>query len=132
MAYSVKPELISLIAGSTFADGDLYKFIDTDAQGHAILMDTTGNNLPVGVLYGRTYTTSTEAEAVPVAVSGVVKVRLAASTASVGNWIAASSAALGIAPTTDAYVFGKIIAGTSGTTGRIASVLVLRGPLSTP
>lgn len=132
MAYSEKPVLISLTAGTTFADGDLYKFVDIDAQGHAIIMDTTGNNLAAGVLYGRTATTSTEAEVVPVAIGGVVKVRLAASTMAVGNWVAASSAGLGVAPSTDGYVMGKLVAGTSGTTGRIASMLFINGPLSTP
>ena len=132
MAYSESPVLVSFIAGTTFADGDVYKFVDMDAQGHVIIMDTTGNNLAVGILYGRTATTSTEAEAVPVAISGVAKVRLAASTAAAGNWIAASSAGLGIAPSTDGYVLGKLVAGTSGTTGRIGSMLFINGPLSTP
>lgn len=133
MAYSESAQVVSIIAGTTFADADLYKFIDLDASGHAILMDTTGNNLAIGTLYGRTNTTSsTGSEAVPVAISGVVKVRMAGSTAAIGNWVAASSAALGIAPSTDGYVFGRIVEGTSGTTGRVASVLVIRGPLSTP
>lgn len=132
MGYSEKPVLASFIAGTTFADGDLYKFLDMDAQGHVIVMDTTGNNLAVGVLYGRTATTSTEAEAVPVAIGGVVKVRLANSTMAAGNWVAASSAGLGIAPSTDGYVMGKLVSGTSGTTGRIGSMLFINGPLGAP
>ena len=132
MAYSDNPMITSIIAGTTFATADLYKFIDLDAQGHAILMDTTGNNLAFGVLYGVTKTTSTEAEAVPVAYGGVVKVQALASTMSVGNWVAASSSGLATAPSTDGYVFGRVIEGTSGAAGRILTVAVIRGPLSTP
>lgn len=133
MAYSVEPTIVSVLAGTTFADGDVYKFVDLDASGNAIIMDTTGNNLAFGVLYGRTNTTSsTGSEAVPVAVAGVVKVRAAGSTMAVGNWVAASSAGLAIAPSTDGYVVGRIIAGTSGTTGRILTMSFIRGPLNTP
>jgi len=133
MAYSEKAQLISVVAGTTFADTDLYKFVILDTDGKAILADnSTGNMLALGTLYGRTATTSTDAEAVPIAIGGVVKVRMAASTAAAGNWVGCSSAALGAAPTTNSYVFGRIVEGTSGTTGRIASVAVIRGPLSTP
>lgn len=132
MAYSDQAQLTSIIAGTTFAAGDLYKFLDLDAQGHCIIMDTTGNNLPVGVLYGVTKTTSTEAEAVPVAYGGVVKVQALASTMSVGNWVAASSSGMAVAPSTDGYVFGRVIEGTSGAAGRILTVIVSRGPLNTP
>jgi hypothetical protein len=133
MAYSEKAQLISVVAGTTFADTDLYKFIVLDTDGKAIVADnSTGNMLVLGTLYGRTATTSTDAEAVPIAIGGVVKVRMAASTAAAGNWVACSSAGLGVAPTTNNYVFGRIVDGTSGTTGRIASVAVIRGPLSTP
>ena len=54
MAYSEGAQIITMIAGTTFADGDLYKFLDVDTDGKVILMDTTGNNLSIGTLYGRT------------------------------------------------------------------------------
>lgn len=132
MAYSDAPQLTSVIAGTTFSSTALYKFVVLDTDGHAIDPNTTGNVLPFGVLYGVTKTTSTDAEAVPVAYGGVVKVQANASTLSVGNYVAASTDGYAAAPTTDAYVFGVCVEGSSGAAGRILTVAVIRGPLSTP
>jgi hypothetical protein len=133
MAVSENATVGSRIAGSTFSTGDLYKGVVINSSGHVVVPDTTGNILAAGVLYGRTGTTSgAGSEVVPVATAGVVKVRMAASTLSAGDVIGFSTAGLGIAPTTDAYVFGEIVYGSSGTTGRVVSVQVIRGPLGTP
>lgn len=131
MAFSEKAELVSVVAGTTFSSTSLYKFVVINASGHVVDPNTTGNVFPFGVLYGRTNSTSAAGnEAVPVAYAGVVKVKAAASTLSHGQFIGASTAGFAIAPTTDAYTFGTILKGSSGAAGRIISVLVTRGPLS--
>ncbi len=133
MAYSESPTVISMVAGATFSTADLYKFVVVNTSGMVVLPNTTGNVYPIGTLYGVTSTTSsTGVQAVPVATAGVVKVQMAASTAADGNFVGSSTAGLGIAPTTDAYTFGIIVNGSSGAAGRVHSVLVARGPLSTP
>lgn len=129
MAYSNEPQLVSIKAGTTFPSTALYKFVILDTDGNAIDPNTTGNVLPFGVLYGVTKTTSTDSEAVPVAYGGVVKVQANASTLSVGNYVACSTDGYAIAPTTDGYVFGICIEGSSGAAGRILTVATIRGPL---
>lgn len=131
-AYSESADIVSVVAATTFAASDLYKFVVIDGNGNCILPNTTGNVLPFGVLYGRTTTTSTGAQAVPVAISGIVKVQMAASTEAAGGFIGSSTVGLGIAPSSDAYVAGQIVSGSSGSAGRIHTVKLLSGPLDTP
>jgi hypothetical protein len=131
MAFSESVTLVSVTAGTTFASTDLYKFVVLDG-GTVVVPNTTGNVLPFGVLYGITATTSTDANAVPVAIDGIAKVRMAASTLAAGDHIGSSTAGLGIAPSTDGYVAGVIVSGSSGSANRIASVKLFTGPLSTP
>lgn len=130
MAYSESAQIVSMDSGSTFAATDLYKFVVNTTAG-VVLPNTTGNVLPIGVLYGRTSTTNS-GQAVPVAIGGVVKVNMAASTLAAGDFVGSSTAGLGIAPTTDAYTAGQIVAGSSGGAGRKVSVKLFGGPLSTP
>ena len=133
MAFSEGADQVSVVAGATFTTADMYKFVVLDSSGHAVLPNTTGNVLPFGVLYGRTSTTSAAgSQAVPVAVSGVVKVQMAASTLAAGAFIGSSTAGLGIAPTTDAYTAGQILSGSSGGAGHIVSAKLFSGPLNTP
>ncbi len=133
MAFS-DAKIRSFVAGATFSTSDMYKFVVVNANGDVVLPNTTGNVYPVGVLYGRTSTTSsTGSQAVPVAVAGAVKVQMAASTLSLGQFVASSTAGLGIAPSTDAYTIGPIIGGSSGAVGRINTVQWQGvGPLSAP
>lgn len=133
MAISNQAQVVSVVAGATFSSADLYKFVVLNTSGHAVLPNTTGNVLPFGVLYGYTGTTSAAgSQAVPVAIGGIVKVQMAASTLAVGNYVGSSTAGLGIAPTTDAYTAGVIVKGSSGAAGRISSIKWIDGPLSTP
>jgi hypothetical protein len=134
MAVSIDPTIVSMVAGATFSSGDMYKFVVTDSSGHAVLPSSTGNVLPDGVLYGRTSTTSAAgSQAVPVAIGGIVKVRMAASTLDAGDFVASSTAGMGIAPTTDSYTAGRIVRGSSGGVNRVVSVNFFKtGPLSTP
>lgn len=133
MAITESADIVSVTAATTFAGTDLYKFVVLEAgTGNAILPNTTGNVLPFGVLYGVTRTTSTDAEAVPVAISGIVKLQLAASTQAAGDFVGSSTLGLGIVATTDAYVAAQIVSGSSGSAGRVVSAKLLSGPLSVP
>jgi hypothetical protein len=136
MAWTEGANIQSFTAGATFSTADLYKFVvvASSQDRTVVLPNTTGNILPVGTLYGRTSTTSAAgSQAVPVAVSGAVKVNMAASTLAAGQFVASSTAGLGIAPTTDAYTIGPIVAGSSGAAGRINTVQWTGvGPLSAP
>jgi len=133
MAYSEDATIVSKVAGSTFAESDLYRFVVIDSSGHVVIPNTTGNVLPFGTLYGRTSTTSAAGtQTVPVAISGVAKVQMAASTLSVGDYVASSTDGYGQAPSTDAYTAGQIVSGSSGGAGRIVSAKLFSGPLGTP
>jgi hypothetical protein len=124
MAYSEQPVVVSAVAGATFSTADLYKLVTLTASGEVII-STSSDTFAFGSLYGRTGTTSsTGVQAVPVAVGGVVKVQLAASTLKAGKWIAGSSVGLGVAPTSELAAFGRIVSGSSGAAGRVVSVLV--------
>jgi len=129
MAFTESAQKVSVIAATTFAAADVYKMVSLNASGQAGVALSTGNILPFGVLYGRTSTTSAAgSEAVPVAISGVVKVRLAASTLSAGDYIAASTLGFGVAPSTDGYAAAQILSGSSGNI-RVVSAKLLTGPL---
>jgi len=138
MAYTETATIVSIVAGATFSSGDLYKFVVVDSSGNVVLPNTTGNVLPIGSLYGRTATTaSAGSQAVPVAISGVAKVQMSVSTLAAGDFVGAGDSGstnigFGIAPTTDAYTAGQIVSGSSGARGRIVSVNLFTGPLSTP
>ena len=133
MAFTESADITSVIAGATFGSTELYKFVVLDSSGHAVTPDTTGNVLPYGVLYGITSTTvAAGSQAVPVAIGGVVKVQMASSTIAAGGFIGSSTDGLGAAPTTDGYVAGQVVSGTSGGAGRIVSAKLFTGPLSTP
>ncbi len=128
MPFSESATIVSRVAATTFSSTSLYKFVELNANGHVISPASTGNVLPFGVLYGRTTTTSTGAQAVPVAIAGVAQVQMAASTLSAGDFIASSTAGMGAAPTTDAYVAGQIVSGSSGDI-RVVAVNLFTGPL---
>jgi len=133
MAVSESATVASYTAGSTFSTGDLYKGLVLNSSGHVVVPNTTGNVLGVGTLYGRTSTTSAAGDqSVPVGTDGDIKLQMAASTLSAGNFVGLSTAGLGIAPTTDAYTFGVIKYGSSGAAGRVHTVTRIHGPLGTP
>ena len=113
-----------MIAGATFSTADLYKGVLVDSSGHAVVTQASTNVLAVGTLYSVTATTAgAGVEAVSVGWGPIVKVRLAASTAAAGNTVGFSTDALGVAPSTDIHLFGYIVSGSSGTTGRVVSVV---------
>lgn len=125
MAADYATNKFSAVAGATFSTSDLYKGVVIDSSGHAVLTNTTDTaNLVVGSLYSITSTTDAAgSQPVTIAHGPVVKVRLAGSTRAAGQTIGFSTDGMGIAPTTDSGTFGVILEGSSGSTGRIVSVI---------
>lgn len=126
MAYSESQPKVTLIAETTFASSDLYKFVEiSTANGRVSVIASTGIGNVVGTLLSQTYSTSTGAnESVTVGLlAGIGKVYMAGSTLAAGAPISASSLGFGIAPTTNSQQLGHIVEGSSGSTGRINSVL---------
>jgi len=128
VAYSESQPVVSLTAGSTFAVTDLYKFVEVNSSGHVVIGASTAATNVVGTLLSPTGTTAgAGVEAVSVGLlSGIGKVYMAGSTIAAGGTIGPSSAGFGAAPSTDGLQVGIVIEGSSGTTGRIASVLFHR------
>jgi hypothetical protein len=118
-------KFISVVAGTTFAESDLYKGITLDSSGHAVLPNTTDTSgTVIGTLYGVTSTTNgAGSQAVEVGVGPVVKVNMAASTLAAGGLVAWSTAGQGIVATTDSANWGIIQYGSSGAAGRIVTVV---------
>jgi hypothetical protein len=93
-----------------------------DTNGRVNLPASTGDYRAIGVLQN---CPKQQDDAATVAIAGVSKVVIEGTTASVGDFIAASTDGRGIAPSTDAkYVSGVILEGSSGAAGRVASVLL--------
>ncbi len=129
MAYSESQPTVTLIAETTFSSGDLYKFVQmSTTTGRVSIVESTAPNFVVGTLLSETHTTSTGAnEAVTIGLlSGIGKVRMAASTLHAGATIGCSTNGLGIivGATTDTAQIGMTVEGLSGSTNeRIHSVL---------
>ncbi len=128
MAFAQTQPTVQLVAETTFANTDLYKFlqISTDNARVSIVESTAPANI-VGTLLSETYTTSTGAnEMVTVGLlSGIGRVFMAGSTLSAGAIVGSSTNGFGIAPggSTDIIQLGFIVDGAAGTTGRLHSVL---------
>ena len=122
MAIEERAIFESWVAATTFSSTNIGKFVVAvvSTAGEAQVIDPASSNvLPVGVLASYTQTTTTDVEAVRVAVAGAVKIQALASTMHAGNFFAASSAGYAIAPTTDNLICGVVKYGTSGGTGRL-------------
>jgi len=125
MAYSESQPEVTLIAATTFAKADLYKFVELTTDAEVTIGASTSAAKVVGTLLSITGTTSgAGVEAVTVGLlSGIGKVYMAGSTRDAGQAVSMSSAGFGIAPTTDGLHLGWSVDGSSGSTGRIHSVL---------
>lgn len=126
MAYSESQPTVSLIAETTFAKTDLYKFVNLSSDVKVSIVATTGIGRVVGTLLSDTYSTSTGAdETVTIGLlQGIGQVYMAGSTLESGDVVSASSLGFGIAPTTNSQQLGIIVDGAaSSSTGRIYSVL---------
>ena len=128
MAYSEGPILINMIADTTVASTALYRIAWCGSSAGVVVGDqgaTGKGGIFAGICYGYTHSTSTAAqEMIPIAVGGVAKVAMIASTAGGNNFICASSNGWGMTASTKSPVIGRIIGGTSGGAGKLRSVLL--------
>jgi hypothetical protein len=94
-----------------------YRFVQLDANGELIAPTTEGH--VIGVLQNKpTY----DGEAGTVMINGITKVQAAGSTIATGDPVGASTNGMAAAPSTDFLSRGRVVRGSSGSTGRILSV----------
>ena len=121
-------KIISLTAGTTFADADKFKAVGINSSGDAVLSHiaagATGGKGVIGPLDSVTSTTaSAGSQAVGVQTGPIVQVFMSGSTLSQGDIITCSTDdSHGVVGSTN-EPFGVVVVGTSGTTGRIFSVV---------
>ena len=122
-------KIISITAGSTFADADKFKAVGIDSSGNAVLYHTaagaTGGAGFIGTLDSVTSTTgSAGSQAVGVQTGPLVQMFMAGSTEAAGSIVTVSTDdSHGVIATTNEPV-GVVVVGTSGTTGRIFTVRI--------
>jgi hypothetical protein len=132
MAYSEAPVLISVKAATTFTSTSLYRPAYWATSGGVSVGDPGSTSIaakPAGIAYSYTKTTTTDAEPIQLAVSGVVKVKCAATTVTVGELLGFSSNGWGCTPTTNHFVIGRVLAGSSGGAGHVKTVLMFVPPV---
>ena len=118
MGYEIPGQMITLPA-STNMSSDQYKFVTVNGSGQAAL---AGDGAAIiGVLQNKP-TAGTQAASIMI--NGVSKVKAAASTVAEGDLIASSSVGLAVAPGAGDYTVGRVIDGSSGSAGRILTVLL--------
>ena len=128
MAFSEGPIISSFISETTLTTAYLYKLAYLSSDGYVNVPTTawatTGPiQAPIGVCYGITQTTSTQSEAIPIAIGGIVKLRFTSDSTNVpGQFVCASSGGLGTSPSTANFIIGTLIALTTGGTRNVGSV----------
>jgi hypothetical protein len=117
MAYEIPGQLITLPAGSTTLAQ--FTFVTVNSSGFAVL-PAAGASI-AGVLQN---VPTLVGEAATVMVSGVSKVVAPGSTVKVGDVVAASSVGFAAALAGGDYAVGRVVSGSSGSTGRYLTVLL--------
>lgn len=118
MAYEIPGKLITLPA-STNLSAYQFRFVGVNGSGQATL--NGDGAAAVGVLQNKPSLTG---EACTIMVDGVSKVKAAGSTVATGDLIASSSVGLAVTPGAGDYTLGRVIGGSSGSTGRVLTVLL--------
>jgi hypothetical protein len=118
MAYEIPGQIITLPA-STDLSGAQYRFVTAGTDGRAALPANGASVL--GVLQNK----PTEDQAASIMVSGVSKVECTvASTVATGDLVQSSSIGGAIALAAGGYAVGRVLDGSSGSTGRIFTVML--------
>lgn len=99
------------------------RFVTMSTSSGKLVYPANGADI-VGVTFGDSSTSSTNDIPLPVQLYGVAMVEAAGSTQAAGARIAASSVGRAVAWTTGKICVGRMLYGSSGTTGRIVSVLL--------
>jgi len=138
MAVSELTQITSFISETTLSSAYLYKLAYLTSDGY-VSVPATGSGwttgpkqAPIGVCYGVTQSTSTQAEAIPIAIGGIVKIQFTSDSTNVpGQFVCASSGGLATSPSTANFIIGRLVSLTTGGARNIGSVLwmgAFKGP----
>ena len=119
---SVRPMTPASTADSLALSSNQYKAVrlsTVDATAGQATLITSSNVFDV---FGILQNSPTTAQIAAVCVKGVTPFRMALSTLSAGDFVAASSLSLGVIPTSDGGQIGQIIYGSSGAVGRVVTI----------
>lgn len=119
MAYEIPGDPVITFPASTGVLDLQFRFVTINGSGEAAL-PAAGASV-VGVMQTKPVAAG---DAVSVMVSGISKVEAAGSTVGTGDTIAASSIGRVAALSGGAYAVGRVVQGSSGSTGRLLSVLL--------
>lgn len=115
MAYEIPGKMVTFPAGSTSLEQFTFVGMNTSGQ---VVVATNGAPI-VGVLQNKP---TLVGQAASVMTDGISKVKAHGSTVSVGDLVTASSAGYVAAAAAGEYVVGRVVSGSSGSTGRVLSV----------
>jgi hypothetical protein len=121
MAYEIPGQMVTLPASttvlSTTAVNYQYRLVSISTAGEATL-GSLGQTV-FGVMQNKP---RVEGEAATIMINGMSKVQAHGSTVSAGELVACSTVGMVQATTGGAYTIGRIVAGSSGSTGRILTL----------
>jgi hypothetical protein len=118
MAYEIPGFSFTLPASTGILDTQ-FRFVTVNASGQAAFPAAGG--AVVGVMTNKP---KLDGQAATVVNDGIVKVEAAGNTVGLGDLVSASSLGRVIAATTDGKTVGAVVNGSSGSTGRILSILL--------
>lgn len=124
MAYAIPGQMITLPASttilSTTAADFQFRCVGANASGEATLPSSDEPAI-LGVLQNKP---TVSGAAASIMIDGVTKVQAAGSTVATGDLVAASSNGMVKAVIAGAYTIGRILGGSSGSTGRILTMSI--------
>lgn len=117
MAYEIPGQMVTAPAGSTTLVQ--FTFVTLDASGQAVVA-TNGASV-YGVLQNKP---TLAGQAASIMLDGISKVLAHGSTVASGDLISASTVGYAAALSAGDYAVGRVVAGSSGSTGRVLSVQI--------
>lgn len=121
MAIEIPGQMVTYPAGST--NLEQFTFVGMNTSGQ-VVRPSAGAPI-VGVLQNKPNSNGTDdGPAASVMLNGVSKIKAPASTLSIGDLVATSTAGYAIPPSAGHYTVGRIVNGSSGGAGRILSVQI--------
>lgn len=118
MAFETHGERVTLNSTSDLSVGRL---VAVNATGYAAYTGSAGGKV-IGVVTDAT--TGASGRVNVVQTSGVARITVPGSSLAVGDWVAASSVGKPIAASGQNFIIGQVIAGSSGSTGRVLSMQI--------
>lgn len=115
MAYEIPGQMVTLQASTDLSDYQ-YRFVTVDSNGKAAL---AANGAPVfGVLQNK----PSDDQAASIMINGLSKVVAHGSTVAVGDLVTSSSVGMAAAAAAGEYTVGRVVLGSSGSTGRVLTI----------